>query len=48
LLDATEVIPALVHAPPDLTAALTGIRVKDKESESIDKNTIILLFIYKE
>jgi len=44
---ATEVIPALVHFAPALAAAFTGMRRVDMERESIDKNAITLLFIYK-
>jgi hypothetical protein len=46
LPDATVVIPALLHLAPALAAALAGIRRVDKERESIDKNTISLLFTY--
>jgi hypothetical protein len=45
LLDTTDVIPAVEHAPPALAAAFTGIVGRDNESESIDKNAISLLFI---
>jgi hypothetical protein len=46
LPDATEVIPALLHLAPALAAAFAGINGRDRESESIDKNAITLLFIY--
>jgi hypothetical protein len=39
------VIPALLHLAPVLAAALAGIRRVDKERESIDKNTISLLYM---
>jgi hypothetical protein len=47
LPDATEVVPALVHAPPALAAAFAGIRGVDSKSESIDKKVISFLFISK-
>jgi hypothetical protein len=37
--------PTFVHLAPALTAALAGTMGRD--SESIDKNAITLLFIYK-
>jgi predicted acyl esterase len=40
-------MPALVHAPPALTAAFTGIRGVDSKSESIDKNAISFLYMNK-
>jgi hypothetical protein len=46
LPDATEVIPTLLHLAPDLAAAFTGIRGRVNERESIDKNTITLLFTH--
>jgi hypothetical protein len=45
LFPTVDLIPTLVHLPPALTAALAGIRGRDRESESIDKNAISLLFI---
>jgi hypothetical protein len=45
LLAATDVIPALEQVPPALTAALTGIKGRDRKRESIDKKVISLLFI---
>ena len=36
---------SLEHLSPALTAALTGIKERDKKRESIDKNAICLLFI---
>jgi hypothetical protein len=42
------VIPAFLQDPPALTAAFAGINGRDRESESIDKNAISLLFIYRE
>ena len=47
LLDATEVSPALLHAPPALAAALTGISGRVRKSENTDKSAIIFLFTYK-
>jgi hypothetical protein len=44
--EAIDLTPALVHAPPDLTAAFTGMIGRDIDRESIDKNAISLLFIY--
>jgi hypothetical protein len=44
LPDETEVIPALVHAPPTLTAAFAGMRGVDNKRESIDKEVISFLF----
>jgi hypothetical protein len=43
LPDATEVIPALEQAPPDLAAAFTWIVGRDNESKSIDKKVMTLL-----
>lgn len=47
LLDATEVIPALLQALPALAAAFTGIRGIVIERESIDKKVTSFLFTYK-
>ena len=47
LPEATEVVPAFVQAPPDLTAAFTGISGRDIEIESIDKKVISFLFIFR-
>ena len=47
LPEAIEVMPAFVHTAPALAAALTGIEEMDKQRESIDKNVICLLFIYR-
>jgi hypothetical protein len=47
LLETTDVIPAVVHAPPALTAAFAGIRGEDKKSENTDKNAISFLFTCK-
>jgi len=48
LPDTTVVMPAIVHAPPTFTAAYAGFNGRAKESESIDKNAISLLFTYRE
>jgi len=45
LPDTTDVLPALVHAPPALTAALTGIEKMDKQRESIATKILCLLII---
>jgi hypothetical protein len=42
----TDLLPTFVHLAPALAAAVAGIRRVDKERESIDKNTITLLFTY--
>jgi hypothetical protein len=44
----TVVIPALLHAPPALAAAFAGMRRAERKRESIVKNAISLLFIYRE
>jgi hypothetical protein len=43
----TEVVPSGLHEDPALTAAFTGIKGRDTESESIDKKAMNLLFIRK-
>ena len=48
LLEATDVIPALVHLAPVLAAAFTGNVGRVRKSESIDKRAISLLFPYRE
>lgn len=45
LPDTTDVLPTLVHAPPALTAALTGIEKMDKQRESIATKILCLLII---
>jgi hypothetical protein len=45
LLAATDVVPALEQVPPALTAALTGVKGRDRKRESIGKKAISLLFI---
>jgi hypothetical protein len=47
LLETTDVIPALLQAPPDLIATFAGMRRVDEERESIDKNAISFLFLNK-
>jgi len=47
VLAATDVIPALEQVPPALTAALTGIKGRDRKRESTDKNAICLLFLFR-
>jgi hypothetical protein len=41
---AIEVSPVLLHLAPSLTAALTGVKGRDKER--IDKNATNFLFIH--
>jgi hypothetical protein len=47
LPDATEVIPIVLQLDPAFTAALTGIKKREKERKSIDKKAISFLFIHK-
>jgi hypothetical protein len=46
LVPTTDLMPTLVHLAPALAEALAGINGRDRESESIDKKEISLLFIY--
>ena len=47
LLETTDVTPALLQAPPALTAAFAGISGRVRKSENTDKSAIIFLFTYK-
>jgi hypothetical protein len=47
LFPATDLIPALVHLVPALTAALAGISGRDNEREITDKNATSFLFMYR-
>jgi hypothetical protein len=47
LFEAIEVFPALVQAPPALTAAFAGIRGRDRKRASTDKNAISFLLMDK-
>jgi hypothetical protein len=44
LLETTDVMPALLHAPPALAAAFVEVKGKVRKRESIDKNAISFLF----
>jgi hypothetical protein len=46
LLPVIDVVFNLLQASPALAAAFAGINGRDRESESIDKNAISLLFIF--
>jgi hypothetical protein len=47
LFPTVDLIPALVHLPPALAAALAGINGRNTKRETIDKNAISLLFTYQ-
>jgi hypothetical protein len=46
LFPTTDLMPTLVHLAPALAEALAGFSGRNRESESIDKEAISLLFIY--